>query len=61
MRFVLKQRVRQGRRILSVIRLQLIAAFNVVGISLDTHTHVQVCPPLSTITGVAHCCWKRDE
>ena len=58
MRFVLKQRVRQGRCILSVISLQRIAAFNVVGMSVDTHTQIQVCPPLSTITGVAHCCWK---
>ena len=58
MRFVLKQRVRQGRRILSVLRLELIAASNNVGISVDTHTQVLVCPSLSTITGVAHCCWK---
>ena len=42
MRFVLKQRVRQGRCILSVIGLQLIAAFNVVRRSIDTHAQVQV-------------------
>ena len=37
MRFVLKQRVRRGRCILPVIGLQLIAAFNVVGMSVDAH------------------------
>ena len=55
MRSRLKHRVRQGRCILSVIGLQLIAEFNVVRMSINAHAQVQVCPlPL----GVANCYWK---
>ena len=43
MRFVLKQRVRR-RRILSVTRLRLIAAFSIVGMLIDAHAQVQVYP-----------------
>ena len=57
MRFILKQKVRRGRCILSLIGLQLIAAFNVIGMSIDAHAQVQEYPSLSSITVVAHCCW----
>ena len=40
MRFVLRQRVRQGC-ILSATKLQLIAAFNFVRMLIDAHAQVQ--------------------
>ena len=44
MRFVLNQRVRQGRCILFLIGLQLIAALNLIRMLIDAHAQVRYGP-----------------